>query len=169
MTGPARIADAGRITPGRQRDHAIARALSMLGDVRDLASAADVVVVEVPSGHVHGRLSRPQYLTLYGVAVGAVLAAVRFAAPSTPLVLVRNNVWTRGRRKEERAAIVAAEFRGVYDPTADRGMDVADAIGIAQWYYAKRRTMKAEPQCPNSQRPSRRQSSRLKRQPTTSA
>lgn len=115
--------------------------------------APATIVVEVPSGKA-GTGSRQQRagggLTTLGLAAGAVLERCRHAATAIDahdppaVVPVTERQWTsrrsgpgaRGPKYQSQAAI-AALYRGRYDPAADPGADLADAIALARWWLQR--------------------------------
>jgi len=105
---------------------------------RDLAVAmqdhgpADVVVIETPGPRQQPRAA------VYGMAVGACLAiAWQFGIRA---VEAPAGVWTKRRKKFERAAIVAQQFPQYAEIAhTDPGGDIADAIGVVVWYVERER------------------------------
>jgi len=132
------IAEIGRITPGRTRDHYLDRVEAITGEVAALLveCAPQHAVIEVPSGR-RGKGSErgaTGHLAIYGVAVGAVLQTLR-ARPEVCLTCVDERTWTRGRPQRQRVALAVATSP-TYDPRQDPGADVADAIGLGLWWLA---------------------------------
>ncbi len=102
-------------------------------------------VIEMTSGKVHRRHHRDgwggsgQGLAIYGFALGAVWrTCLQFGPGPDRVVLVPENDWTASMPKGRRARFIAAAFPG-YDPAADRGEDIADAIGLGLWWIERNR------------------------------
>jgi hypothetical protein len=141
MTDARTVTDCGKLTPGRARDDAntrirvmVAEAVLLIRQVRP-----DWVVIEDTSGKVSGRhRGSGAGLAIYGKAVGWFLAELERVVPGK-VVAVLENDWTRGTKKGTRQRIVAAEYRGAYDPAQDPGGDVSDAIGIGRWWFVEGR------------------------------
>lgn len=93
---------------------------------------ADLAVVETPGPRQRSRAA------VYGMAVGACLAVawqLGIRAVEAPA-----GVWTRRRKKFERAAIMAQQFsRYAEIAHTDPGGDIADAIGVVVWYVERER------------------------------
>ena len=144
-----RLIEAGILRP-RKKD---APPLQRITDQVNALSAIlrehqpDLVVVEEPSGHVAGRIKRlgkgMRGLAVYGAAVGGFWVYLNMwrdlvAANQKPFTLmsVKENAWTNGVPKGERQRAIAMIFPQ-YRPHADKGADVADAIGLAEWVMAR--------------------------------
>ena len=130
------ILEAGLLLPRKVRDVAIVRIDCMCDDLRTLLGehSADHIVVEVPSGHQHGRIERKtRGLATYGMAVGAMYATCR-AFPSGRTHVVNANDWTAGVSKDFRLRLLAMNHPKEYDPEADKGGDIGDAICLGQWW-----------------------------------
>lgn len=142
------IVGAGRIRPAGQRggcalgpdDRAWDIAQQAGQACRDLAAQAGeavCVVVEIPAGQSPARGRRGQ--AIYGYAVGVLVGYLR--ARSSDLGLARvdtvpADVWTRGLPKRARAETVQAAHPEI-DWAADRGHDVADAVGLVEWWQVE--------------------------------
>lgn len=136
------LADAGLILPPRVRDPALVRLTAMLGELLVLVDRCRpaVAVVEMPSvGVARSRRTIGGHgLTVLGVAAGAVWAALMQHLPIGAVCTVDPHVWTRGRKKERRARLMAAGTPG-YMGERDRGRDAADAIQIGYAWIARGR------------------------------
>jgi len=145
MKRPAVILEAGHLKPRRRDDSAEDRITTMAIDLEELIRKRppSSIVIEIPSGKVHGRLrGNAPHLVVYGMAVGAMYWAARSAVDSIPggIHLVNANEWTRGQSKAKRCRLIAAEFPAyAKDFASDSGGDMADAIGLGVWWYAKER------------------------------
>ena len=140
--------DAGRFVPGKN-DPVEVRTDAMCDDLAELLEdvVPDVIVLEWTSGKTAGRLQnrRMSGLQFYGIGLGEVRREIIHWLRSRPtdrhrLVLVPENEWTKGKGKDERAAIIARLYRQ-YDFTADVGHDMADAIGVARYWLERHRTI----------------------------
>jgi Holliday junction resolvasome RuvABC endonuclease subunit len=134
--------------PFRRIDHIVAQLCEAL-DKHDPA----VVVVEMPDGHTHGRLKNknPQYLTTYGVAAGwhlcTMIGWTIARGPLNKLYTVSQNEWTNRTKKEKRTQNIKLahpayqQWLDKFPPNrpGDPGGDVADAIGIADWFRAQQK------------------------------
>jgi hypothetical protein len=110
----------------------------------------DVVVLEETSGKVarHKRASHGAGLSVYGMAVGALWYATWTAVQNCGVVVsgqpprrvrtVLENVWTRRIPKRVRQRRIAMRYPSYAAQVAkDSGGDVADAIGIGEYWLAK--------------------------------
>lgn len=133
---------AGLLSPDRGDDSALLRIRRLVERVADLVSTHQPakVLLEIPSGHA-GRGSRAGatgQLAIYGMAVGAIWIDLVHGAPAEVLggcevLTCTEAAWTRGRPKQRRAELLRLEHPAL-DWDADRGLDMADAIGMGAWY-----------------------------------
>ena len=145
----------GIIKPHKQKCEAQYRIAQMCKDLEQLLAEIEpeTILLEWPSGHV-GR-KRHQGggagLSIYGAACGSLWRTcehwIRSLPPEqqsqTEVELVLESDWTRGIPKSDRIAGVASRFKE-YDPAADPGGDLADAIGLGCWYLKEYRMRLAE-------------------------
>lgn len=136
------LQEAGRLTPQKTRDHALARIRAMGRELEKLADDQQfhAIVVEVSTSR-YGR-SRKQggaaTLHIYGMAVGYLLSVVEYKAGT--VAAVEANLWTsQVGSKELRKQDIARRFRGYYDARRDPGGDVADAVALGEWWWSRRR------------------------------
>lgn len=131
------------------RRPALTRSAIMASRVADLLEAAECapeasdriryVIVEVSTGKVHRRRQVPGAgagLATYGTAVGMILWAARSAVGPGRVLTVTENVWTAGKPKGERLALLRIQFaayREFESGGRDKGGDVGDALGLAAW------------------------------------
>lgn len=146
MADGERLVEGGVLRPDRTRDPAIDRLRAMKRDLLVLLEQVkpDVVVVEFTSGKVgkrHGGAGAG--LAVYGIAVGMLWevcenwAMVRRAAGRPCRVeVIPENEWTRRQTKAKRTMAIAALFPE-YLAENDKGMDVADAIGLNLYMQRK--------------------------------
>jgi hypothetical protein len=137
--------DVGVIRPDMARAVAEVRVLNMTAAVREiLTEHADIehVLLEKPSGHVHGRMKHAggSGLSIYGMGVGAVLQLCTDMRPMGTQ-MIDCNVWTMGKSKTARARIIQARWP-TYQWDQDKGMDAQDAVGMAIWFWGFRETSK---------------------------
>lgn len=133
------LADAGLLKPDRTRDDANTRIAAMHRGLLEVLKEhkPTQVVIEDTSGKVGGRHGgRGAGLAIHGKAVGYLICAVKAAGYAPACVL--ENDWARKTPKATRQARVAATFRQ-YRPESDPGGDVADAIGLADWWRTTNR------------------------------
>jgi hypothetical protein len=144
IDGRQALVEAGLIRPHRTRDLPNERIEAMSADA--LAVIAQfptdtAVVVEDTEGKVGGRhKGGGAGLATYGKAVGWLIGSIK--ATGRTVYLVKENVWTRGQPKADRALRVSSLYPQ-YDSKLDPGMDVADAIGLAVWWANDRRAKQA--------------------------
>ncbi len=95
----------------------------------------DHIAIEVPSGHTHRSLGNGKvtHMQIYGIAVGMIIQAMKSLRPGE-VWCYDEHEWTHGESKVWRADMVSRVFPE-YDMSKDKGLDGADAIGVA-WYAA---------------------------------
>jgi hypothetical protein len=135
----AKLLHVGRIMPGNYKKPLADRLDRIRDGLTDLpVDSFERVVIEVPSGHV-GR-NRHQGggagLSRYGMAVGYVIGVTASLGPPS---LVTENEWTNSVPKKTRTMIIQRTVPG-YNSIPDPGGDIADAIGIGQWWLQKHKT-----------------------------
>lgn len=105
------------------------------------------ILVEWTAGKVAGRLksrARGAGLAIYGIGVGAATMTChwythkRFEIEIVNIVAIAENYWTRGVPKKERQAAISLQHTE-YKASRDPGGDLADAIGLAQWWLQERK------------------------------
>jgi len=150
MRKPEQLVKAGLLLPDKQAAPSELRIDAMCRGLWTLLNywQPKTILIEWTSGKVgkrHGS-GGGAGLAVHGAATGALyrecVAWLRWQPPQnqleTKVQVVRENVWTRGVPKKERAAAVAATFRE-YKPEQDPGGDIADAIGISIFYMREQR------------------------------
>lgn len=137
--GPA-LVEAGVLRPKRCVD-TFERITAMADEVAALLLETEPrhILLEVPSGHMHVHKGGGAGLTIYGFAAGAVHRAcveyVRWRS-GVRTWTVNEQTWTHGVRKEARAKKMCMVFRSYRAcRPKDRGYDVADALGLADWWW----------------------------------
>jgi hypothetical protein len=128
------LIEAGIFRPTSSKD-ARTRIRQMAKDLSDILAqtAPDEIVIEVPGSRVaRGRMGAGAGLTIYGTAVGYMLAVLDQLAPGR-VIEVDAWEWTKGQQKAKRATRVGAMYR-TYDAAKDAGGDCADAIGLGRWW-----------------------------------
>jgi len=141
MRGAEEVGDAGYLRPERASDPAMIRCLDMGLEVEGLIQEfePDWAIVEIPSGKVHRRLagrSGGAGLSVYGMAVGVILGVCNWHLGRRQLHGVTENEWTGGVPKGKRCQLLAAQFPAYAERFArDPGGDVADALGLGEWWY----------------------------------
>jgi hypothetical protein len=144
---PEELCEAGLIQPAKHSQSPIDRIRSMLADLRELLGTIQGpevpidIVIEVTSGKVnaHRHGGRGAGLAVYGMAVGAAWQVCEdwAAAHQARVHAIPENQWARRVPKWKRSAAIASLFPR-YDPAADPGGDMADAIGLACWFLRER-------------------------------
>jgi hypothetical protein len=128
--------EAGKLKPARAADPANDRIRVMTWQLRDLANSVKPthIVIEDTSGKVgrrHG--GGGSGLAIHGKAVGWFISVAEHIIKSENVRCITENTWTRSIKKATRQERVAAMIRN-YDPEKDKGVDVADAIGLGLYY-----------------------------------
>lgn len=153
FTDAGDVREFGRITPSSTRIGA-----DPLKRIPDLTAQARVVareivessheflrvVIEVTTGKVHRRTksSGGAGMGTYGMGVGYVWAAM--SADGYAVHPVLEQAWTRGASKERRAWAVLQRYRNKgYRAESDPGMDIADAIGLGDWWFTDQQVKRA--------------------------
>jgi Holliday junction resolvasome RuvABC endonuclease subunit len=127
-----KLVNAWRVTPARTRDDAATRITAMVAELHELIiefNVRDVVIEEplltaMPGRHKSNAVLQRVFGRIYQWACDQ---GVR--VHSVPV-----NVWTRGRKKRQRAGLIPG-----LDSEKDKGLDGADAIGLGQWWVAEQR------------------------------
>jgi len=137
-----RLIDAGTITPERRTDSSWARITSMHADLWLLFESLlpGAIVVEWTKGKVnvgrHHGLGAG--LAVYGCGVGAVGVAAHLWGAGhleCTVAAVYENDWTGGVPKDKRQLAIASAYPQYAEHMADdAGGDIADGIGIAEWW-----------------------------------
>jgi len=100
---------------------------------------AQEVYYERSDGKTHRRITKAANLSVLGEAQGSVATALRISG--YPVHAVGTNEWTKGKRKETRARTVRMMFPAYFEWSAkDKGLDVADAIGLGVYVLGKLKT-----------------------------
>jgi hypothetical protein len=89
-----------------------------------------IALIEVPTGRVHGDRhgGHGAGLSIYGMAVGAVLQLLRMNSVVDQVVCMTTQ-WTGGFSKDKRL-ILAKKIMPSFDWATDKGFDVADAAAM---------------------------------------
>lgn len=139
-----RLIEGGILRPTSARLDPATRISQMCADLRALLNLTrpKAIVIEWTSGHVGGRRhhGHGSGLAIYGVALGSLWQTAVGWAQGLGIEVIRilENTWTRGIPKVERSARVRMLYPS-YNPAADPGGDLADAVGIAVFYLELRR------------------------------
>lgn len=149
MKPPEELMQAGLLLPDKQTDPSETRIGDMCHGLWQLLNfyLPGTIVIEWTSGKVgerHGS-GGGAGLAVHGAAIGALwrecIAWFRYQPPEnqlkTKVILVKENVWTRGVPKKVRVEAIAAMF-SEYKIENDKGFDIADAIGLTVWYLRER-------------------------------
>lgn len=136
MDGPGKIIDAGLLRPRRQSHPPIIRIGDMVNDALGIIAEHDLKggVVEITEGKVSRRHGSGggAGLAVYGMAVGAFWWAMHSVL--RVCIATTENDWTAGVPKLRRSVVIRGLFPS-YALIDDPGLDVADAIGLAIWYF----------------------------------
>lgn len=140
MTPGRELIQAGAITPARKSAGSFERIASMENDVLSVLvkEQPHTILIEWTKGKVgkrHHGLGAG--LAVYGCGVGWIGCLcqqwVNRKNVRCQLIPILENEWTRGVPKKDRQLAVA-QIYPQYDPADDPGADVADAIGMADWW-----------------------------------
>jgi len=146
VIGFAAFADSGSLVEGGLIEPEVRSAGSywrIRSMAADLAAILDeftphVILIEWTKGKVGTRrhTGLGAGLAVYGAGIGSVANQCEAwaAGHQARVVPVLENTWTRGVPKASRQAAIAATIES-YDASRDPGGDVADAIGMAQWWF----------------------------------
>jgi len=156
MKPPEQLVRAGLLLPARQTDPSEDRIAEMCKSLWQILNLWQVktILIEWTSGKTQKRhKGSGAGLAVHGAATGAlwreVLAWLRWQPGEnqlkTKVILTRENEWTRGVSKRDRAVAIAAMFPE-YKIDNDPGLDIADSIGLAVWYLREQSLKLAE--CP---------------------
>lgn len=162
FAGP-KLEAAGVLRPEHRADPPLCRIVALVDRVASLVTERQPgrIVIEIPSGHA-GRASKggaTGQLAIYGMAVGAIWIDTRSSAACSvvggcDVLTCTEAAWTRGRRKLQRAELIRLEHPDL-DWEADTGLDMADAIGIGQWYLDTSPVAEADVAAPKGKRRAR--------------
>ncbi len=137
------IIDAGLLKPDKKTDPAIMRIIAMTNDLAKLIEEhrPDVILVERPHTHAAYKFkdkgTTPTGLATYGMAAGAMFWACFLFTKETHAINAED--WTGGIPKFKRQQHICMAFQDRYDPETDKGCDIADAIGLACWWFSKQK------------------------------
>jgi hypothetical protein len=140
------VVEAGIIRPAQRTDPSWDRIMGMYHDLLTLFEQVrpGVILVEWTKGKVgarHGGLGAG--LAVYGCGVGAAgLAAYQWGLshPDCRVEPIHENDWTRGVPKQARQLAIASLYPEYAEHLSeDPGGDMADGLGLADWYLRERR------------------------------
>ena len=141
LRSPERLKDAGFLQPD-PRAKAVERIHTMCLDLVALLIDAEPThaIIEWPSGHVGARhQGKGAGLATYGAAVGAMWWTL-VNSLGGDVRIVTEDVWTQSIPKQERQAVIAARYPAYRDMVnQDRGGDVSDAIGLADYWFQQQK------------------------------
>lgn len=140
MVDRVTLLDAGFLKPGKTRNPAIMRIKEMIEQLVEVLDEwqPGKVLIESPSAHVnigrhHGAGAG---LAVYGFAAGAIWAA---CCARVDTKAIDAQLWTCGVPKLKRQKNICMAFPQQYNPEKDRGGDIADAIGLACWWFGRQK------------------------------
>jgi len=133
------LVEAGLILPDRRSAGSFERIVSMrqyLNVVFDRFRPG-IVIIEWTKGKVGRRRHHGlgAGLAVYGCGVGAMATEcdIWCRKNGAELIAINENTWTRGVPKGHRQLAIAQHYES-YRPQADPGGDIADAIGIIDYW-----------------------------------
>ena len=138
MADAMTIIDAGLLKPGKVKDPWLHRVRAMTIDLRGLLREVepDIVLVEIPHKH---NAPHHKNLAAYGFAAGAMWAECFDHTEETHAVSAE--VWTGKKSKSARQLGIDLMYPS-YDPAKDKGGDIADAIGLARWWFRQQKAQR---------------------------
>jgi len=97
------------------------------------------IVIEVPSGRcgTGSRRGASSSLAVYGLAAGYVAGLCEAAMPGGVRPVTEREWTPRTGGKDRRKIVVAALYKGRYQPKRDPGGDVADAVLLGRWWWMR--------------------------------
>lgn len=135
-TGPGKLLDAGKIKSSKP--DMFGRLRIMLPELDSLIDKYDIthVLIETPAPQSGNKKNNRGQAT-YGMAVGRVFERLEtkhgLSVEYTPA-----DEWTNRVSKANRQAWIAEKYRSIgYRIESDRGGDVSDAIGLADWWWVR--------------------------------
>lgn len=150
-TGPMEIERMELCRPASPDASALERARSMADDVAAIIREQRIghVVIETPALHAYKYTGYSGHgLALYGLAVGIIIVRASEVIGWNNMTPVPADQWVpKGTTKERRQLAVAAEFPAygeIMDAGQDPGADIADAIGLWQWWRGQQRIEQLE-------------------------
>lgn len=136
------LIDAGFLKPNKTKDPAIMRIIAMTEDLTKLLKEyrPEMILVERPHTYAAHKFKdagiKPIGIATYGMAAGAMFWACYSFTSETQAISAED--WTRGVPKLKRQRLICMAFPQ-YDPEKDRGCDIADAIGLALWWFSQQK------------------------------
>ncbi len=140
MADARTILDTGLLRPDKTRDLAVMRIEVMTNALSDLVDEVvpDHILIEMPSSCTAGRIKgRVVGNAIYGFAAGAMWWAC-FSKNECPVTSIDAELWTQRIPKLKRQQSICMMFPK-YDPETDRGGDIADAIGLACFWFSQQK------------------------------
>jgi hypothetical protein len=149
---PAELVDFNVIRGGGRKEP-LERIDRMKHEVATIAQGflPDIIVIEVTKGKHYGRDNHRPGMGVCGIAQGCIrerlickaeLLTDIHDAPLWRVQTVPDITWTHRTPKAKRAVAVGLKYPtyGAWagKPGRDRGLDVADAIGLGDWWLSKR-------------------------------
>ena len=131
-----KLLEAHLVKPNKRDDLLVVRMAAMLLDVEEVINFArpDYIAIETPAVHAAGRIpGRAKGLAVYGFGAGAVWSLLRClnTMADSQLKTYDAQEWTKRKPKKQRAEAVALRYPS-YNMKKDPGLDVADAIQLAE-------------------------------------
>lgn len=119
-------------------DHQLKRIVELLNAYKPIRYVVETTTGKVNRGRHRGGGAG---LATYGMAVGALWCAGLMWRPDEDeaggkltVVPVPENVWTQGQGKLFHVKVAQRHYPG-YNPAADEGFNIADAVALAVWYH----------------------------------
>ena len=133
---PKQLIECGRIRSIKSRSitQRTEATIFTLDQIIDRVSP-DRIVIEIPSGKVHGRhKGGGSGLSVYGFAAGAIWRACAELAPTWP---IKDIEWTRTKKEKRVSECVELYGQKYIDAKDTKGADIADAIGLGRWFIER--------------------------------
>jgi len=133
FSGPRQLVDFGLIKTGVKHGDAVERCFRQCRDIMHMLDEHSITeaVVEIPTGHAWGP-GNGRGQSLYGMAAGAIVTILW--GRRIKLHRYTTHEWTKSVKKKPRADKLTLLYPD-WCPEIDKGLDIADAIGIAEYHF----------------------------------
>ncbi len=138
------IIEAGLLGPKKTAHPAIMRIEAMVDGLADVIESTqpEHILIEIPSTKSAERIKhfKGAGLAIYGFAAGAMWwqCFSMGRVGGVPVTAIDAELWTNRVPKFKRQQNVCMAFPQ-YDPEKDKGGDIADAIGLACWWFSRQK------------------------------
>lgn len=142
------VIEAGYLKPVRASHPPLMRIRAMADDLDELVAlhSPAACTIEQTTGKVGKKRHKGggAGLSIYGEAIGYLLARLDALMTADRVWPINENVWTHGVSKDDRVALLAARYPAYAAHMGmDKGGDVADAIGLGEFWAMEHWTEEA--------------------------